>query len=193
MVRLSLVAASAVGAMTTRLDRLDPYDDDGVLRMVVESPRGASVKLKYDAALRAFTVARQLPLGLAYPFDWGFVPGTLGADGDPLDALALHDASTYPGVVLPCRPLAVVVVEQDAKDKRGREMNDRFIAVPCWQEHLGTLEHHRDIPARLKLEIEQFFLSATFFTGKNARIRGWQGVEKATALIERGRRSLREQ
>jgi len=178
--------------MTSRLDRLEPYDDDGALRVVVEAPRGASVKLKYDPELRAFTVARQLPLGLAYPFDWGFIPGTLAEDGDPVDALAVHDATTYPGVVLPCRALAVVAVEQDA-DKGGREMNDRIIAVPSWHERLGTLQHHRDIPPRLKLEIEQFFLSATFFTSKNARIRGWRGVKMATALVERGRRSLQEQ
>jgi len=44
----------------------------------------------------------------------------------------------------------------------------------------------------LKLEIEQFFLSTTFFTGKNVRIRGWRGAKKATALIERGRRNLQE-
>ena len=177
--------------MTTRLDRLEPYDEDGALRVVVEAPRGASVKLKYDPELGAFTVARQLPQGRAYPVDWGFIPGTVGDDGDPLDALALHDATTYPGVVLPCRPLAVVAVEQDAK-KGGREMNDRIIVVPSWQERLGALQHHRDLPPHLKLEIELFFVSTTFFTGKNARVRGWRGMKKATALVERGRRSLQE-
>jgi len=76
-------------------------EDDTTVHMVVEAPRGATVKLKYAPKLQAFTPARALPLGLAYPFDWGFIPGTRAADGDPVDALALHDTATYPGVVLP--------------------------------------------------------------------------------------------
>jgi inorganic pyrophosphatase len=76
--------------------------------VLVESPRGASVKLQYDEQLKAFTVVRALPLGVTYPFDWDFVPGTKAEDGDPLDVLALHNSRTYPGVVLPCRAIGVV-------------------------------------------------------------------------------------
>jgi inorganic pyrophosphatase len=70
------------------LTRLDPFDDDHILRMVVETPRGASVKLTYAPDLGSFTVTRALALGITYPFDWGFIPGTTADDGDPLDALA---------------------------------------------------------------------------------------------------------
>jgi hypothetical protein len=59
------------------------------------------VKLKYEIKLGAFTIAYSLPFGLSYPFDWGFVPSTQGPDGDPLDILILHEASTYPGVEWP--------------------------------------------------------------------------------------------
>jgi inorganic pyrophosphatase len=107
------------------LTRLDPFDEDGVLRMVVETPRGAGVKLTYDPDLGTFTVTRALALGITYPFDWGFIPGTIAEDGDPLDALAVHDSATFPGVVLPCRPLGVVDVTQ--KGEQGREDNPRLI------------------------------------------------------------------
>ncbi len=84
--------------------KLRPFDDDGNLNMVVETPRGSTVKLKYEPKTKVFTVSRSLVLGLTYPFDWGFIPGTKAEDGDPLDALAVHDSSTYPGVVLPSGP-----------------------------------------------------------------------------------------
>jgi inorganic pyrophosphatase len=117
------------------LARLDPYDEADILRMVVETPRGASVKLAYDPGLGRFVAKPSLALGITYPFDWGFIPGTLAADGDPLDALALHDGGTYPGVILPCRPLAVVDVTQ--KGKHGREDNPRLVVIPAWHDRLG--------------------------------------------------------
>ena len=55
------------------LVELQPYGDDRQLRMVVETPRGSNIKLEYEAELRAFTVSRALPLGLVYPYDWGFI------------------------------------------------------------------------------------------------------------------------
>jgi inorganic pyrophosphatase len=102
--------------VSTNLARLAPYDDEDALRVVVESPRGSTLKLEYEPDQRLFTVSRSLPLGIAYPLDWGFVPGTLAADGDPVDALAIHQASSYPGVVLPCRILGMV--ELDEQDRR---------------------------------------------------------------------------
>jgi inorganic pyrophosphatase len=57
---------------------LEPYGDNRQLRMIVETPRGSNIKLEYEPKLRAFTVSRALPLGLVYPYDWGFIPGTKG-------------------------------------------------------------------------------------------------------------------
>jgi Inorganic pyrophosphatase len=75
--------------------KLQPFKEDGDLNMVVETPRGSSVKLRYDPKARVFTVSRAVTLGLSYPFDWGFIPGTEAEDGDPVDALALHDNRTF--------------------------------------------------------------------------------------------------
>jgi inorganic pyrophosphatase len=102
----------------------------------LEAPKGSLVKLKYEIKLGAFTVAHSLPLGLSYPFDWGFVPSTRAPEGDPLDILILHEASTYPGVVLPCRPLGVVEMDQEEKNGE-RERNDRVIVMPAWHDRVG--------------------------------------------------------
>jgi len=94
----------------TKLSKLEPFDGDHI-RMVVETPRGSVVKLAYDEEVGHFRISHGLALGVTYPFDWGFVPGTLADDGDPIDALAIHDAATYPGVIMTCKALGVVDVE----------------------------------------------------------------------------------
>lgn len=166
----------------TSIDTLKAVSEDDEIRMIVETPRGSTIKLKYEPGLGLFTVARALPLGTSYPFDWGFVPGTRSDDGDPLDALALHDAATYPGVMLPCRTLGVVDVEQRGKGGK-REQNPRLILMPTWHDRPGELEKAKDLPDRLKAEIEQFFLNATFFTTKDARITGWRGPKSAMKTL----------
>jgi len=107
--------------------------------VVVEAPKGCTVKIAYEPDLRTFCVSRGFPMGIAYPYDWGFIPGTVAEDGDPVDALVLHATSTYPGVVLPCRVLGMVEVREDSKEGK-RQSNNRVIALPTWNDRLGDLE-----------------------------------------------------
>jgi inorganic pyrophosphatase len=165
----------------TKLSKLDPFDKDGHVRMVVETPRHSTVKLKYNTKSAHFSVSHGLALGVSYPFDWGFVPGTLGEDGDPIDALALHECATYPGVILTCSPLGVVEIEQ--KSKKGRIANPRLILRPLWYQRMDAIEAAPELPKNLRDQLEQFFLSATFFTGKDPKIIGWRGPKAATALV----------
>ena len=76
---------------------LSTFRKDGSLNVMVESPRGSSVKFKYDPDDEVMMLARPLPLGLIYPYDWGFVASTRAADGDPLDAVILWDGSAIQG------------------------------------------------------------------------------------------------
>lgn len=165
------------------LARLPARDADGALRVVIESPRGAPVKLKYDPALDAMTVSRPLPLGLSYPYDWGFVPGTCAPDGDPVDALVFWDVPSFPGVVVPCRAIGVVRLEQDSR-RSGRVRNDRIVAVPVKHARGADLRGPDDLGARVRDEIAQFFLSAIFFEPKNPRLLGWGGPEEADELVD---------
>src|SRR3954447_15536049 len=173
--------------------RLPALPARGVIHVVVESPRGATSKIKYDAELEAFTLQRPLPLGMVYPHDWGFVPGTRAEDGDPLDALVLSEGTTFAGVVIRARPVAVVELEQDAKTgktgKSGkrRERNDRVVAGPA-NAPRADAEGPEDLPARVRAELERFFVDVTFFEDKHATILGWGGPEEAIALVTRSRR-----
>ncbi|PPC99875.1 MAG: inorganic pyrophosphatase [Hyphomicrobium sp.] len=160
--------------------KLSPFDEKGRVQMVVESPRGSSIKFKYDDKRCMFTVSRSLAMGLTYPFDWGFIPGTNGDDGDAVDAVCIHDGICFPGVLLPCRCLALLEVDQQSSG--GRVSNPRVILVPAWDggQLLGV---DVDLSDRAKAEIEQFFLSATLFTDKDARIVGWHDHVSAANFI----------
>lgn len=112
----------------TNLLKLPTWADDEYVFAVVETPRSSTCKLDFDPKLGVFTLAKPLMAGLSYPYDWGFIPSTKAQDGDPLDVLIVHDAWTYPGVVLKCRPVGVLEVEQKSDGKK--ERNDRVFAVP---------------------------------------------------------------
>jgi inorganic pyrophosphatase len=96
---------------------------------------------------------------------------------------------TYPVVVLPCRAIGVVELTQ-RNEKGKRERNDRVIAIPLWHDRFGELERATDLPTRLRDEIEQFFLSATFFTAKKPKIIGWKSARKAASLVNAARQQF---
>ena len=164
-----------------QLDHL-PATIEGGFHVVVESPRGSMVKLEYEPGLQAIVAKRPLPLGFVYPYDWGFVPSTKAPDGDPVDVLVTWDVPSFPGIVLRCRALGVLRLEQDAK-QGGRERNDRLLAVPLEHHRGDELRDVRDLPARVRDEIAHFFTSSVFFEPKNPRILGWDGPDGAKALL----------
>jgi inorganic pyrophosphatase len=151
--------------------------------VVVESPRGATVKFKYDPAARAMTVSRPLPLGLVFPFDWGFVRATRAEDGDPLDAFVLWDANSYPGIVIPCRAIGIVNLEQTSAKSGRRERNDRVAAVPLESPRQDALATALDLPLRVRREIEAFFLHSGVFEGKDAKVLSWEGPQAALRAV----------
>jgi inorganic pyrophosphatase len=160
----------------------------GTFHVVIECPRGSTTKIKYEPKLKAFVLSRPLPLGLSYPHDWGFVPGTRADDGDPVDALVLSEGTTFPGLVMAVRPLGLITLDEDSKDeasdsRKRRQRNDRIVAVPAAAPRMEWRSTD-DLPRRMREEIELFFVNSTFFEQKNVRILGWEGPEQAMALVE---------
>jgi inorganic pyrophosphatase len=167
---------------------LSSFDAHGNLHVIVESPRGSKLKLKYEPKQAMFTLSRPLPLGVAYPYDWGFVPSTCAPDGDPLDAMVVWDETSYPGLLLTCRTIGALVVEQNSKhDVAVRERNNRVIAVPVDAPRLEPIHSVNDLPTRVREEIEAFFLASTAFEHKHLKLLGWSQPDAAIEMIRAAR------
>jgi inorganic pyrophosphatase len=178
---MSKSSRASASTLNRGLHELPPFVEADVFRVVVESPRGSTVKLKYDTALCAMSISRPLALGLAFPYDWGFVPGTRAADGDALDAIVLWDVATYPGVVIPCRALALLKVEQNGEKARIR--NDRLVVRPVEARREAGQPSGSAMTERVKNELAQFLIAATVLEGKEIEILGWDGPGAVVDLI----------
>jgi inorganic pyrophosphatase len=138
---------------------LPPFTEDGDVHVVVETPRGSRAKFAYDPKLETFILSKSLLTGLTYPHDWGFVPSTKADDGDPLDIMVIHDAATFPGIVLTCRVIGILQIEQKSKGKA--ERNDRLFAVPRRSHSEQGLRDVRDLSKAIQQELEKFFITRT--------------------------------
>jgi inorganic pyrophosphatase len=169
-----------------RFDALPTSPSQDLVHVVVETPRGAIVKLKYEPELEQFVLKRSLPLGFAYPYDWGFVPGTRAEDGDPVDALVCWEAVSPPGTVLRCRPLGVLELSQRKRKPGGRLRNDRILCVPERDPRTAWLHSVKDLPERIREELAHFFVASVQLEGKDARVHGWGGPDAAFSLVRGG-------
>src|SRR5262245_25052375 len=167
------------------LSAIPAFASDDVFHVVVEAPRGSTLKLKYEPRWETMSVSRPLPLGVTFPFDWGFVPSTMAPDGDPLDAMILWDVPSYPGVVIPCRAIGVLQVEQNKTpgDVSGRVRNDRILSIPVETRREHTITSFEQLPLRVRQELETFTIAATALEEKDPRIVGWGDPAAALTLV----------
>jgi inorganic pyrophosphatase len=166
----------------SNLFEIPAFSQDGDVHVIVETVRGSRAKFKYDPDTKAFLFSRSLRLGLAYPYDWGFIPSTMAEDGDPLDGLVLNEFTTFPGALIRCRPIGVLEVRQREKGREFR--NDRVLFIPS----AFAAEHGGDdalLTSELKSQLEDFFAAAVVGTGKEVHFLGWRKSEAAMASVKR--------
>ena len=171
---------------------LPTWTKAGNVHVVVETPRGARTKIKLDPELQAMILWKPLILGLRFPYDFGFLPSTHAEDGDPLDALVIHEAATFPGIVIRCRPVGVVKVSQREKGEQKSVRNDRIIAIPE-DDHRGkAIEDARQLSEEIKTELEKFFTASVALKDRDLEFLGWGGPEEAKRLIQDAERLCRD-
>ena len=165
------------------LNRLGAYDGEDLL-VVIETPKGSPNKLAFEPRFGAFVLKGVLPAGAVFPFDFGFVPSTLGDDGDPLDVLVLMDAPVSTGCVVPSRVIGVIEAEQTENDQT--ERNDRLLAVASKSATHRSIKELHDVSDDLIAQIEHFFVSYNAAKGKRFEVKRRAGRKQAGALIEAG-------
>ena len=165
--------------------QLSAFDDQShALNVIIETPKGSRNKFKYDEELGLFRLSGVLPAGAVFPFDFGFVPSTIGEDGDPLDVLVLMDEPAFAGCLVASRLIGVIEAEQTEEDETSR--NDRLIAVAA-NSHLHRDVHAlHDLSDGLLTEIEHFFVSYNAVRGKQFKPAGRHDADQAIKLVEEG-------
>jgi inorganic pyrophosphatase len=139
-------------------DELETFDGEGGVRVVVEASAGTRSKFKYDPRLGVFELHHVIPPGTAFPLDFGFLPGTIGEDGDPLDVLVFADEPVPVGTLVPARLLGVIEAKQTRKGKKPAR-NDRFLAVATASHSFDGWKDMKDVPAKVLEAIEAFFVT----------------------------------
>ena len=148
------------------------------LHCVVEIPKGSRNKYEWDPELRAVKLDRFLFSSFVYPTDYGFIPQTKGEDGDPLDCLVCVSEPTFPGCVIPVKPVALFRMS----DEKGPD--DKVVCVPCDDPNWAHVNDLGDVPEQLRDEITHFFSFYKQPEGKEVEIGGWFDRGEATRVLD---------
>src|SRR6202035_5354878 len=167
----------------SKLQSMD-QDDDAVIQVVIETPKGSRNKYAFDEKQRVFGLKKVLPAGMTFPYDFGFVPSTLADDGDPVDVLVLMDEPAFPGCVLRCRPIGVIEGEQG--DKKDTERNDRIVAVEQGAHSWANIRTIDDLGKHFCRELEEFFVNYHKLSKEKYRVLGVKGPDHARKLVKSG-------
>jgi inorganic pyrophosphatase len=167
------------------LTHLNPVDSEsGRYHAVIETPRGSRNKFKSEEKLDLLKLDKVLPLGTSFPFDFGFIPGTKGEDGDPLDVLVLMDEPTFPGCLVTGRLIGVIEAEQTEDGKTLR--NDRLILTLETERNPAKVQSLYQLSKNCLEEIEHFFVSYNDMEDRKFKPIGRQGPRRAAELVEEG-------
>lgn len=151
------------------------------VNVVIEIPINSGVKYELDKESGVLVVDRILYTSMVYPFNYGFIPGTLEEDGDPVDILVVSYDPLIPGSVIKARPVGVLETE----DEKGRDA--KIVAVPSDKidPRFQGIRDVNDIPEAIRQRIEHFFQHyKELEKGKWVKIVGWRSRTEALERIK---------
>jgi inorganic pyrophosphatase len=160
--------------------------DDAPLHCMVEIPKGSRNKYEWDEELNAIRFDRFLFSSVVYPLDYGIIPDTLAEDGDPLDAMVAVSEPTFPGCVIPVKPIALFKM----RDEKG--IDDKVICVPLQDPNWNFAERLEDLSGQLQDEISHFFAVYKTLEQKDVVVDGWYPKEEALKVIDEAKERYAE-
>ncbi|MDO5654861.1 MAG: inorganic diphosphatase [Flavobacteriaceae bacterium] len=146
--------------------------------IIVEIPKGSRNKYELDKETGRIRLDRTIFSSMHYPADYGFIPNTLGLDGDPLDVLVLVTEPTFPGCLIEVKPIGVFYME----DEKGSD--EKIICVPITDPVWNRMNSLNDINPHLMKEIEHFFRVYKDLEKKKVSVKGWGTLEEAEKIIK---------
>lgn len=151
--------------------------------MVVEIPKNSVNKYEYDVDLGVFRLDRVLYSPMHYPGDYGFIPGTLAGDGDPLDVLCLVQNPSFTGCLIEVRPVGVL----NLRDQH--ESDEKVLAVPTSDPRYDEIHTIDQVFPHVRKEIEHFFRIYKELQGAVVVADGWGGPKDARKAIVDSRKA----
>lgn len=152
------------------------------LLCIIEIPKGSRNKYEWNPTHQRFLLDRFLSSSTVFPTDYGFIPDTKGADGDPLDVLVAVSEPTFTGCGVLARPVAVLWL----RDEGDRE--PKVVCVPLSDPNWESVTDLEELPEQLRDEIAHFFVSYKRREGHEVQDDGWEGAAAAERVIEQARR-----
>ncbi len=152
--------------------------DEMTIMVMVEIPKGSRNKYEYDPKTKMIKFDRMLFSAVHYPSDYGFIPDTLGQDGDPLDALVLVWESTFPGCLIEAKPIGLFRM----RDEKGPD--EKILCVPINDPLWNYIEQLSDVPPHLLKEIQHFFSIYKELELKKTGVEGWEDRASAIKTIK---------
>ena len=157
--------------------------EDRSVDVLVEIPRGSRQKYEVDHETGRIRLDRVLFSSVHYPADYGFVMDTLGGDGDPLDAIVVVEEPTFPGCIVPARPIGTLFMSDQQGD------DEKILAVPVGDPRFDEVRRLEDLAKHWLREIETFFATYTELEPRRpTELKGWHNVDVAWRLIDEARR-----
>jgi len=173
------IAPKAFRSSFMDLARIPAQPKPGLLNVLIEIPAGSKNKYEFDKDLNAFALDRVLYSSVQYPYDYGFIPNTLADDGDPLDGMVLIDQPTFPGCVIPVRPIGMLEMID------GGDRDEKLICVPDKDPRYAQVKSLENVSSHRLDEIAEFFRTYKNLEKKETEILGWKGVSEVLTLVER--------
>ena len=172
-------------------------EKSGEVNVVIETPRGSRVKYAWDKDRGMFMHKRLLPLGMVFPYDFGFVPSTKAEDGDPIDVLLLIDEPLAVGTLVEARLIGVALGEQteeeEGKKKKTKTVrNDRLIAIGKITHDYAGIENPEHLRPETLEQLEAFFKQYNKLEGRKFKPLGTKGKKEAIALVKEAEKGAKK-
>jgi inorganic pyrophosphatase len=143
------------------INSLTPFNKEtGELNAVIETPKGSRNRYEFDERKEFFKLSEILSLGGSFPFDFGFIPQTLGENGDPLDVLLLMDEAAFPGCLVESRLIGSIIKANQTEDGKAVR-NDRLLAVASKSLLYASIKSIKDLDKNLVEQIKHFLFLIT--------------------------------